>query len=429
MLRKQYIEEAKKLEGKEVEVAGWVHEFRNIGKIRFILLRDRTGMIQITAKKGMVPDEVLDNFQFNREDVVHVIGKVKENKIAPDGLEIIPEKVEILGKVEKKLPVDPSDVVSSDLDTRLDFRYIDLRRKVPSAIFSVKSQIAEAFREKARKLDFQEIHPTSLTGAATEGGTEVFPVLYFDRKAFLAQSPQLYKQLAIVGGIDKVFMTTPVFRAEKHATTSHLNEIIQMDVEFGFADHQDAMDVLEEIFLYILKTVSKMKEELSTLKVELKVPKKLNRYTYDHVVDLLKKNNFQIEWGEDLSKEAEKKLDGILKEEAYFIYEWPTESRAFYSMPIEGNEKICKAFDLVYKGLEIASGAQRIHVPELLEKQIKKRGLDPADFEFYINAFRVGSPPHAGWSIGLERLTQTITNQSNIRECMLFPRDRHRLHP
>ena len=429
MFRKQYVSEAKKLKGKEVEIAGWVNEFRNIGKVRFIILRDRSGLIQITAKKGVVSDDVLDSFEFNREDVVRVIGKVVENKIAPDGVEVIPEKVELLSKVEKKLPVDPLDIVSSDLDTRLDFRYIDLRRKAPSAIFSIKSQIAKAFRDEVRELGFQEIHPTSLTGAATEGGTEVFPILYFDRKAFLAQSPQLYKQLAVIGGMDKVFMVTPVFRAEKHATTTHLNEIIQMDVEIGFADHNDAMDVLEKVFINILKEVSKMKEELAVLNTEVSVPKKINRYSYDKVVEILKDAKFPIEWGDDLSKEAEKKLDELLKDEAYFIYEWPTNSRAFYSMPKEGVEDLCNAFDLIYRGLEIASGAQRIHTPNLLESQLKKRGLDPADFEFYINAFRVGAPPHAGWSIGLERITQKITNQSNIRECMLFPRDRHRLHP
>lgn len=429
MFRKQYIEEAKKLKGKEVYVAGWVHEFRNIGKVRFIVLRDRTGLLQITAKKGLVSDELLEKFQFNREDVVSVKGKLTENKIAPDGVEVIPEKVELLSSVEKKLPVDPSDVVPSDLDTRLDYRYIDLRRKNPSAIFSIKSRIAQAFREKARELGCQEIHPTSLTGAATEGGTEVFPVLYFDTKAYLAQSPQLYKQLAIVGGMDKVFMTTPVFRAEKHATTTHLNEIIQMDVEIGFADHMDAMEYLEKIFLYILKRTNELNEELNTLKLELEVPKKVGMYSYDKVIELLKESKFAIEWGEDLSKEAEKKLDELIKEDAYFIYEWPTEIRAFYSMPKKGKEEICHAFDLMYKGLEISSGAQRIHIPSLLEEQLRKRNLDPADFEFYINAFRVGAPPHAGWSIGLERITQKITNQSNIRECMLFPRDRHRLHP
>ena len=427
MFRNEYINEAKLKKGK-VSVAGWVHEFRDIGKIKFALLRDRTGLIQVTVKKGIVPDEVLDAFQFNREDVIAIEGEIKENKIAPDGVELIPSKLTILSKVEKKLPVDPSDAVPSDLDTRLDYRYIDLRRKDPTAIFSLKSKIAAAFREKTAELGYHEIHPTSIVCAATEGGTEVFPIQYFEQTAYLAQSPQLYKQLAVIGGMDKVFMTIPVFRAEKHATSSHLNEIIQMDIELGFADHNDAMDILEKVFLHILKKV-KNSDELKTLKIDLEVPKEIPKYTYDDVIKKLQKTGFKIKWGEDLSKEAELELDKLIKEDAYFIYEWPTESRAFYSMPKEDNPKVCNAFDLVYKGLEIASGAQRIHIPELLETQLKNRGLDPNDFEFYINAFRYGAPPHAGWSIGLERLTQKITNQSNIRECMLFPRDRNRIHP
>ncbi|MDD5022917.1 MAG: aspartate--tRNA(Asn) ligase [Candidatus ainarchaeum sp.] len=429
MFRNYYIKDAKNSKGKQVIVAGWVHEFRNIGKVRFIVLRDKTGFVQVTAKKGAVSDSLLEQFQFNREDVLSISGKVVENSIAPDGVEIIPEKIEILNKVERKLPVDPSDVVPSDLDIRLDFRYIDLRRKIPNSIFNVKSAIAQAFREKVLELGFQEIHPTSLTGAATEGGTDVFAVEYFDKKAFLAQSPQLYKQLAVIGGMDKVFMITPVFRAEKHATTTHLNEIIQMDVEIGFADHLEAMDILEKVFLHILKKIHSMKNELSILNADFEVPKAVKKYTYDEVISLLNENNFKIAWGEDLSKDAEKKLDEIITEDAYFIHEWPTNTRAFYSMPKEEKEDVCNAFDLIYKGLEISSGAQRIHIPALLEKALIKRNLDPKDFQFYIDAFRVGAPPHSGWSIGLERITQKLTNQSNIRECMLFPRDRYRLNP
>jgi len=429
MFRKQYISEAVDNIGKEITVAGWVHEFRDIGKVKFIVLRDKSGFIQIIAKKGVVSSELLDSFKFNREDVISISGTVVENKVAPKGIEIIPSEVTLLGKVEIKLPVDPSDVVPSDLDTRLDYRYVDLRRKVPSAIFLIKSRIANLFRNKVRDLGFEEINPTSITGAATEGGTDVFPIKYFDKTAYLVQSPQLYKQFAIIGGMDKVFMTTPVFRAEKHATTTHLNEIIQMDVEMSFADHLDAMKTLETVFSHIVNSVSDMEDELSIVGSSILKINEIKRYTYDKVVELLNENNYKIKWGEDLSKEAEKKLDVILSEDAYIIYDWPTEVRAFYSMPNKERPEICNAFDLMYKGLEISSGAQRIHIPSMLEEQLTKRGLNKSDFKFYIDAFRVGAPPHAGWSIGLERITQKLTNQSNIRECMLFPRDRFRLNP
>jgi aspartyl-tRNA synthetase len=429
MFRTHYIKDAKGSVGKEVQVAGWVHEIRDLGKLIFIQLRDRTGIVQVTAKKGVVPDEVMTTLKRNKEDVVSVTGTVKENKIAPDGVEISPSKAELLSFVGIKLPVDPTGLVPSDLDIRLNYRYLDLRKKDVTGVFSIKSEIAKSFRERCTQLGFMEIHPTSIVAAATEGGTEVFAVEYFEQKVFLAQSPQLYKQMAVVGGLDKVMMTMPVFRAEKHHTTTHLNEVIQMDIEMGFADDNDAMGVLSDVTLHMLKNVEKMKDELALLNPEFVAPKEVPRHTYTELVDLLGENNMKMEWGEDFSKEAEKKLGEILQEDLFLIYEWPTNVRAFYSMPKEGKEDVCKAFDLIYKGLEISSGAQRIHIPELLEKQLEKRGLNPRNFDFYIDAFRVGAPPHAGWSIGLERLTMKVTNRENIRECMLFPRDRTRVHP
>ena len=241
------------------------------------------------------------------------------------------------------------------------------------------------------------------------------------------QSPQLYKQLAVIGGFDRVTMMLPVFRAEKHNTTSHLNEITQMDIEMGFVDHHGAMDILEKTVIHMLK---RSREKVGNLlEKEITVPKKAARYTYTELVDRLNKAGMKMEFGEDFTKEADKKLQEVLGDELYFIHDWPTNIRAFYSMPHEDNDELCNAFDLVYRGLEISSGAQRIHLPALLEKQLKKRGLDVHEFEFYINAFRMGAPPHAGWSIGLERMTMKVCDVANIRECMLFPRDRTRLSP
>ena len=426
VVKKLSIKEVKSRVGEEVETAGFVHEYRNVGKIKFILLRDWTGFIQITAKKNNVP--FFDEIDVNKEDVIYVKGKVVENKIAPDGVELIPTSFKILSKVKKKLPVDPTGVVKSELDTRLNYRYLDLRREEVKDIFIVKSALSNAFRKEVLKRRFVEIHPTAIVAAATEGGADVFPIQYFESKAFLAQSPQLYKQMAVVGGLEKVFMQMHVFRAEKHNTTTHLNEVVQMDIEAGFIDDRKAMDYLEEIFLGILKDVSSM-DELAKLNESFSVPKEVKRYTYTDIVNLLNENNVKMEWGEDFTKEQEKKMYEIIGEEAFIIYEWPTKTRAFYSMPKEGEEEVCLAYDLMYKGLEIASGAQRIHIPELLEEQLRKRGLNPADFEFYIEAFRYGAPPHAGWSIGLERLTMKVLDLPNIREAMLFPRDRHRLFP
>ncbi len=428
IMKRQYISEAKKAGG-NVRVGGWIHEVRNMGKLKFLLLRDRTGILQIIIKKGKVPDELVE-MEFGREDVIYASGTITPNKIAPDGVEMVPESIELVGKVSRQLPVDTTELVKSELDTRLDHRYVDLRRKSIGAIFAIKSTLAQGFREAVSAEQFVEIHPTCITGTATEGGTDVFPLQYFENRAYLVQSPQLYKQLCVIGGIDRVYMTVPVFRAEKHNTTTHLNEIMQMDVEMGFADHNDAMDVLERTVQHMLKQVNeKNKGELEVLGVELEVPKKIKRHSYTELVDKLKSEKFDMDWGQDFSKDAEKALQDVLGEEAYFVYDWPTAIRAFYSMPTKENDEICHAFDLIYRGLEVSSGAQRIHVPEMLEEQLKKRGLDAYSFEFYLNAFRLGAPPHAGWSIGLERMAMKVCNLSNIREAMLFPRDRMRLHP
>src|SRR5208283_680231 len=345
MDRTHYIKDAKALRTGNVRIAGWVHDFRDLGKLKFVQLRDLTGIMQITMKKGVVSDELLSAVKLNKEDVVSFEGELKENKIAPDGVEMVPRSFVLLNKVERKLPVDPTGIVPSELDIRLDNRYIDLRRKEATLIFKTKSVAVTAFREKLRELRFMEIHPSAITGAATEGGADVFSLQYFENTAYLVQSPQLYKQLAVIGGLDRVMMCVPVFRAEKHNTTTHLNEITQMDIEMGFADHNDAMDVLEQVTLHVLRSVKKeLGDEIDKTFGELKVPDKVPKYSYTELVEKLNANNFEMKHGWDFTKEAEKKLHEILGHELYFIYDWPTEVRAFYSMPDEKNPAICHAF-------------------------------------------------------------------------------------
>ncbi|MCX8166475.1 MAG: aspartate--tRNA(Asn) ligase [Candidatus Micrarchaeota archaeon] len=414
---------------KEVKTAGWVQDVRDLGKVKFVILRDSTGVVQITAKKGVVDENILNYLDVNKEDVLYVHGKVIHMKNAPGGIELIPIDVKILSKVERKLPIDLTERIESDIDVRLDYRYVDLRRKKIRAIFDVVSKIPYAFREKLLELGFQEIRPPCIVASATEGGSNLFPIVYFEREAFLSQSPQLYKQMAVIGGMEKVFMTTYAFRAEKHNTTFHLNEVLQMDIEMAFADHFDVMKILSDVALHIVKKVkSDCKEQLDTLGVDLKVDDEVKMISYDEAINLLS-SEFDIEWGQDFSREHEEFLCKKLGKEFVMVYEYPTMIRAFYSMPLEDNEEKCKAFDLLYRGTEISSGAQRIHVPELLIKQLKKRDLAPEKFEYYINAFRYGAPPHAGWSIGLERFAMKIVNVTNIREVVLFPRDRTRLVP
>ncbi len=422
-----YIEDALKKIGEEVEIAGWIKKIVNIGKLRFIHLRDWTGVIQIIIKKGLVEEKLLD-LKLGNEWVIKVNGVVKENKQAINGVELVPKKIEIISKVEEKLPIDFEEKIKPELDTRLYYRYLDLRREKVQAIFKLKSIVINAFREKLLDIGFIEINTPTIVSTATEGGAELFKIEYFENEAFLSQSPQLYKQLAVVGGLEKVFITTPIYRAEKFNTITHLNEAMSLDVEMGFVDHFKVMDVEEEVFKYM---VNKANESDVNKKMNYGIKKieKIKRYTYDKIIKILNENGIKKEWGEDFSKEDEQKMYEIIGEDAFFIYNFPSKIRAFYSMPYEDNEEICKSFDLMYKGVEISSGAQRIHIPELLEKEIKKRGLKTKDFEFYINAFKFGSPPHGGFALGLERIMMKLTNEKNIREVMMFPRDRTRIFP
>ncbi len=431
-MRSHYVGElTPEMDGQSVTLAGWVHEIRDFGQLKFILLRDKTGVIQLTIKKKECPPELSDiAHSLVKETSILCTGLVKNSKAAKNGIEILPNSLQVIGKVLKQVPFEVTGKVPAELDVRLDHRFIDLRRVETTSIFQIRSEVQRAFREKLLELQFQEINPPTLVSTSTEGGSDLFEVQYFEKKAFLAQSPQLYKQLAVMGGMDKVFMVQPIFRAEKHNTTMHLNEVTQMDAEMGFATDKEALEVLEKVFIHVLSSVKeKCGKQLTNLEMTLNVPKAIPSITYDKAITALQANGAKIEWGDDFSKEQERELPGLLGDETFFLTEWPTKIRAFYSMPREENEEKCRAYDLMYKGLEMASGAQRIHVPDMLIKQLKARGLHPSEFEYYIDAFRYGAIPHAGWSIGAERLTMQLTGVKNIRECSLFPRDRHRITP
>jgi len=430
MYRTHYVSDASRMIGEEVALAGWVHEVRDLGRLKFVQLRDRTGIMQVTAKQGREPDSVLAAMSLPKETVVSVRGKVVASKIAEAGCELVPSSFAVLNEITTKVPFEVTGKVPADLDVRLDFRYVDLRQKATAAVFRIRSELAHGFREKARLEGFIELHPPTIVEAATEGGADVFRVQYFEKEAYLVQSPQLYKQLAIIGGMDKVFMTVPVFRAEKHNTLTHLNEALQMDIEAGFITPEQAIDYLEGFTIHCLRRVAQnCKEELDILGRQLAVPEKIPRHTYTELVEKLNEAGTAFNWGDDFSRETEARLADILGYSTYFITKWPAAIRAFYSQPSDEDPKICNAYDLNYEGLEISSGAQRVHKPDVLVAQLKSRGLNPSDFEFYVNAFRVGAPPHCGWSIGLDRLTMKVCGLHNIREAVLFPRDRVRVKP
>ena len=430
MIRTHYAKELTGgLDGKRVTVAGWVHEVRETAKVTFLILRDMTGTVQVIGKKDVTSDSIMKAMLLPKESVVKVTGIVKASSEAKAGFEILPEEVVDLNPLSIKIPFEVTGKVPVDLDVRLNYRYIDLRRAEPTAIFKIESTILNSFSRIMSGMGFEEIRTPSMISESSEGGSELFPIAYFEKAAYLAQSPQLYKQLAIVGGMDKVFMVMPVFRAEKSNTIYHLTEITQMDIEMGFADAEDVIKILSETVISIIRDVKeKNKAELDTLKVDLRVPE-VKVVTYSEAIEKLKAKGHKIEFGYDISREHESALQKAYGD-AVVVKDFPASLRAFYSMPKADDPELTNSFDFIYKGLEISSGAQRIHLPELLIKSLEKKGLNPKHFEsFYINAFRCGAPPHAGWSIGLERFAIGITGAGNIRECSLFPRDRKRLTP
>lgn len=422
-MERTYISEA--LEGKEgkVLVKGWVHDTRDLGKVRFLLLRDVTGIIQIVSTKD---NKVFKDLDQSRESVVEIEGKLVKSKQAPGGSEIQAEKINLLAKSEQPLPIDVSDFSKTELPKRLDYRFLDMHRKRTQSIFKIQTEIAHSFREYLYNNGYTEVQPPYIISAASEGGTELFPVQYFEQKAFLAQSPQLYKQM-IACSMEKAFTIGPAWRAEKHNTTRHINEIRMVDIEAAFNNQDSIMKELEESVKYVIKNIlEKCKKELEILEIKnLKIPKGV----YLHYEEAIKKAGGKV--GEDFTPEQEKKLCDMYPGDIVFTHSWPTSIKPFYIMPKDekANAKESCGFDALYGGVEISSGGQRIHLPELLIERLKAKKLNPKNFESYINSFRYGAPPHAGWAIGLERITQIICGLDNVKEATMFPRDRDRLTP
>ncbi|MEK6875587.1 MAG: aspartate--tRNA(Asn) ligase [Nanoarchaeota archaeon] len=420
-----YIDEVFKGKKDKVEVVGWVSNIRTLGKIRFLLVRDISGIVQVTAVQDKVDKKIFELIdKISRESVVYVKGEVKASKQAPNGKEIIPHEIIILAKAEE-IPIDVSEFSKTELPKRLDYRFLDLHRRKIQAIFKVQSSIQEAYVEFMEKEGAIQAQFPSIISSSSEGGTELFEAKYFEKKAYLSQSCQLYKQM-LACSMEKVFAIFTVWRAEKHNTIRHLNESRQFDFEMAFADEFVVMDVLGRCVQYIIKRViEKNKDELDLLEIKIKVPS-VKYMTFKEAAEISKKYNIHVE-KDDLNSDAEKKLGELYPETIVFVHDWPILGKPFYIMP-KGKDSSC-GFDAIYRGMEISSGGQRIHIPELLIERLKIKGLNPKDFKAYIDSFRYGAPPHAGWGVGLERLTMLILGLNNIREAVLFPRDRDRLTP
>ena len=414
-------------DSKEVIVMGWARAIRGGGNIRFIQLADREGYVQVLAKKGDVSDELLEKISnLNREDVIAVKGTVKENKEAPNGVEIIPIELKVLNKAE---PI-PMEVITkktpADLPTRLDNRIIDLKKPEIAAIFNISDTLKRSFFDYFDDHGFIDVNTPVISGAAAEGGATMFNVDYFGKNAFLNQSPQLYKQMVLASGFDKITIVSHVFRAEPHETSRHVNEILQMDMEQAFINNEeDVLKHFDGYFKYFIKKLKDLcKMDFEILGKEIPEINEIKRVTYDEALELLKGKGIELKFGEDLSPEAERKICEI--HNPVIITKFPFEVKPFYAMK---DGKYSKGFDLLFNGIEISSGAQREHRYDKLMENMKEKKLHPNDFKFYLEAFRFGMPPHGGWSIGLERLTMALLGLNNIREATLFPRTKERLFP
>lgn len=423
------INELKGKIGETVLVKGWVQEFRGQSKIKFMLLRDNSGVVQCV----LFDTALFDTFsKITTESVVSIEGliktaNVKSAEVTEKTIEIEVKKLDIINTADP-LPisvVEKDKSIVTDLSKRLDYRFLDLHKRDIQAIFKIQSTLLQAYHEFMIKEGAIEALFPSIIGASSEGGTEVYPVKYFEKSALLSQSCQLYKQM-LACSMEKVFAVFTVWRAEKHNTVRHLNESRQFDFEMAFADDKAVMDVLARCVQFMVARIIKENQaELDMLKATIKVPG-VKYITFAETAELMEKHN--IEMGEDdLSGEAEEKLGELFPETIVFVHDWPISGKPFYIMP--KGEDLSYGFDAIYRGMEISSGGQRIHLPELLSERLKVKGLNPENFKSYIDSFRYGAPPHAGWGAGVERLTMLICGLKNIREAVLFPRDRDRLTP
>jgi len=418
------------MDGEEITLFGWVQEVRDLGALRFVILQDREGTIQVTILKKKAASEVLSKAEtLQKRYSIGVKGAVKKTNMTPRGIEVIPKEIRVFNTATPQLPLDITGRTPANLEVRLDSRALDLCQQENIAAFKIQHVAVEAIRDFLFERGFLEVHTPRIIGSATEGGAELFSINYFDRKAFLAQSPQLYKE-QLVMSLEKVFEIGPFFRAEESHTRRHLSEFVSIDIEQAFASAEDVMQLLEQLVQHVCQGVNgKCSRELEMLKYKLKIPEvPFKRLTYDNALRDLKHEGIDIPWGEDISTQACRTL-GKIHPGLYFITDWPTHSKAFYIKPRDDNPDVCEGFDLMWRWLELVSGGTRIAFKDLLVKRLKEKGLNPESFKYHLDAFDYGMPPHAGWAIGLERLTMMLTGHKNIKDVTFYPRDKFRLTP
>ena len=441
--------------GEEVTISGYAETVRGRGAICFLMLRDGTGKIQAFLKRDNMDESIFDSIQSaTRESTIQVTGTVAQKRppkvaegepVPPPEYEVSVTSASILANAATPLPVGITDEVNVGLDVRLDNRHLDLRREHVNAMFQLRSKVLQYGRDHLISEGFQEINTPKIIAAAAEGGTNLFPMKYFETNAYLSQSPQLYKQLAVLGGLERVFEIGPAFRAEKHDTYRHLNEFISFDIEGAWMNDEDVMGVQERMIHRIwsevaandqglLDVVNEYRASRGQESVSVEVPSvPFPRISYCEAIEIVKAGGGEIEWGDDIESHH---CDIIAAEYPgfHFIPRWPMSMKPFYIHHKEEEKglsggQLSRGFDLNYGRDEMTSGGQREHRVDVLEQNLRNMGLEPADFTFYTDGFRYGAPPHAGWGLGVARLLMVLTGSGNVREVVLFPRDRSRVTP
>jgi aspartyl-tRNA synthetase len=411
--------------GKQVVLGGWIEDLRKLGKMTFITLRDVSGISQIIVK-GELNDQL---GEINRQSVVSVKGIVQETKARDFDFEIKADEIDVLAKAIHPLPVDPIGRLESNIDTRLNHRALDMRNQKTASIFKLRHHVLEVLRNTLSQKKFIEITTPKIIGSASEGGADLFSLDYFGQTAYLAQSPQLYKEQMTLG-LERVYEISNFYRAEKSHTGRHLSEFTSVDIEAAFMDYNDVMDVLETLVMEVYKHTSEnCKKEQEVICHTIEVPKSpFERITYTQVIDELKQAGEKVEFGDDLL-DSHLRIIGEKHPGFYFLTDWPMKLKPFYIREKDEDPALSRSFDLQYGYLELSSGGTRLHNTDTLKARLAEQGLDPEQFADHLQTFDWGMPPHSGWGMGLDRLMTTLIGIDNVREVVLYPRDPDRLKP
>jgi nondiscriminating aspartyl-tRNA synthetase len=413
------------MKDQDVILGGWVEDLRKMGKMTFLTLRDVTGITQI-----ILTDELTKTVEsITRQSVVRITGKVQDTRARDFEYEIKANEISILAKAVHPLPIDPIGRLESHIDNRLNTRALDMRNQKTASIFKIRHHVLASLRKTLSEKKFIEITTPKIIGSASEGGANLFSLDYFGKQAYLAQSPQLYKEQMTIG-LERVFEIASFYRAEKSHTGRHLSEFTSVDIEAAFMNYTDVMNVLEDLVVDTFKYVSEnCKKELEIIgNKTITSDHPFEKITYTQALDELKEKDVKLEFGDDLL-DSHLRILGENHPSFYFLTDWPIKLKPFYITEKQDNVELSESFDLQYGYLELSSGGSRLHNPEKIKSRLKEQNLDPSKFSEHLQAFDWGMPPHAGWGLGLERLLTIILGIDNVREVILYPRDPERLKP